>query len=191
MEIRRLPADEDAVRRFVDELWLPYHRELETIVDRHALADGVDLVAEETAFRVDLLAAESYRAWVAVDGRREGAGGDAADAGATGDDAAGDGDLAAGDGELAGFVTTDVDEAPTVFDHPDRLVVGDVYVRERYRGSGLARDLIDRAAERARETGCTELTLDVDADNERALAFYRKLGFETRRRQLSVAVDGS
>lgn len=183
MEIRRLPADEDAVRRYVDELWLPYHRELESIVDRHALADDADLVAEEVAFRVDLLEAETYRAWVAVDGRREGSGGD-------GDDVAGDGDVAAGDGELAGFVTTDVDEAPTVFDHPDRLVVGDVYVRERYRGSGLARDLIDRAAERAREVGCAELTLNVDADNERALAFYRKLGFETHRRQLSVAVDG-
>jgi ribosomal protein S18 acetylase RimI-like enzyme len=68
-------------------------------------------------------------------------------------------------------------------------VVGDIYVRESSRGSGLARDLMARAERRAAETDCSELVLDVDVDNERALAFYEKMGFETLRRRMRVAVD--
>lgn len=176
MEIRRLPADRSAVRRYVEELWLPYHRDLEATVHAHALDEDVDLVAEEVQFRLDRLEVESYRAWVAVEGSRDGS-------------PAGDGNLADVDCELTGFVTTDVDESPTVFDRPDRLIVGDIYVREPYRGTGLARDLLLRAVERARETGCTELALDVDVDNERAIAFYEKLGFVTSRRRMVVPVD--
>lgn len=176
MEIRPLLPDEAAVRRYVEELWLPYHRDLEATVDAHALADDVDLVAEEVEFRLDLLEEESYRAWIAVDATRD-------------ERSRGDVALADVDGDLVGFVTTDVDESPTVFDRLNRLIVGDIYVREPYRGTGLARDLIDRAAERAREAGCANLTLDVDVDNERAVAFYEKLGFETHRRRMTVVVD--
>ena len=176
MELRRLPAEEAAVRRYVEELWLPYHRELEATVDAHGLADDVDIVGEEVEFRLDRLESADYRAWVAVEDESDRA------------DAPGDADLA--DAELAGFVTTEVEESPSVFDYADRLVVGDIYIREPYRGTGLARDLIDRAVERAREAGCPELTLTVDSDNERATAFYEKLGFETYRRQMKVRADG-
>ena len=178
MEIRRLPAEEDAVRRYVEELWLPYHRDLEAAVESHELAEDVDLVAEEVAFRTDRLDSEDYRAWVAVEGRPNG----------ERSAEAGDVSLAETEGELVGFVTTERDEAPSVFDRPDRLVTGDIYVRESHRGTGLARELIDRAARRARETGCAELVLDVDVDNERAIAFYEKLGFEPLHRRLRVDV---
>ena len=171
MELHPLPADEDAVRRYVEALWLPFHRDLEATVDSHSIADDVDVVAEEVEFRLERLESDTARTWVAVE------------------DADGDVDLAAGDGDLVGFVTTDVDEAPTVFDGPDRLVVGDIYVSESQRGTGVAGDLVGRAAERARSAGCGELTLDVDVDNERAIAFYEKLGFETRRREMTVAAD--
>jgi ribosomal protein S18 acetylase RimI-like enzyme len=76
-----------------------------------------------------------------------------------------------------------------VFDRPDRLVIGDVYVLERYRGTGLARELVDRAGRRARESGCAEVRLEADVDNDRALAFYEKLGFETVRYTMSVSVE--
>ena len=173
MKLLRLPADEAAARRFSEELWLPYHRDLEATVADHALVgdDEEEIVDAEVEFRLRRLEEESYRLWVAVD------------------DAAEEVDLAAGDGELVGFVATSVDEAPSVFDRPDRLVVGDIYVRESSRGSGLARDLMARAKRRAAETDCSELVLDVDVDNERALAFYEKMGFETLRRRMRVAVD--
>jgi GNAT superfamily N-acetyltransferase len=176
LEIHELTADEDAVRRYVEDLWLAYHRELEATVDAHALADDIDVVAEEVEFRLDRLESESHRAWVAVDAEEA-------------ESSSGERIIADGDVELAGFVTTDLDEAPTVFDRPDRLIVGDIYVREPYRGTSLTRDLIDRAAERARETGCEKLALDVDVDNERAVAFYETLGFEPYRREMTVSVD--
>lgn len=178
MNVVPLPADERALRRYVERLWLPYHRELEATVESHALADGADLPDAEVAFRRDWLDAVDREAWVAVDGPVEGS--DAVDAVV----AAGDG------GNLAGFVTAEVDRASPVFARPDRLLVGDLYVREPYRGSELARTLIGRVADRARETGCPEIALDVDVDNGRAAAFYAKMGFETHRRRL-VADTGA
>ena len=154
---------------------MPYHRDLEVAVESHGLAEDVDLVAEEVAFRMDCLDSADYRAWVAVE---------------SGSDTATDGvPLAETDSELVGFVTTDRNEAPSVFDRPDRLVIGDIYVRDSHRGTGLAHELVDRAARRVRETDCGELALDIDVDNECAVTFYEKLGFEPLRRRLRVDVE--
>ena len=169
--VRRLPVDAGAVARFAEELWLPYNRDLEAAVESHALADDVSL-ADEIAYRLELLETDTYRAWVAVDGT---------------DDP--DVPLAAVDGALVGFITTDVERSPPVFDQPDRLKIGDIYVRESHRGTGLARRLVDRAVERASDASCSEVSLDVDVDNERALAFYEKLGFEPHRHYMTVPVD--
>ena len=55
------------------------------------------------------------------------------------------------------------------------------------------RDLADRFVERAvadaRDHDCEQLRLDVDVDNERALAFYERIGFEDYRKQMTMAVD--
>lgn len=177
MHLRRLPAEEPAVRRYVEELWVPYHRELASTVEDHGLADDVDVVDEEVAFRLERLASEDYRTWVAVDevGRKT----TDADASALTDP----------ENAFAGFVTANVERSPSVFDRPDRLVVGDIYVRAAFRSTGLAHRLVRRTARHARETGCGELALDVDAGNERALSFYDSLGFETRRRRMVVSAD--
>jgi len=174
MHVRPLPAKEGALRRYVEQLWLPYHRELEATVEGHALAEDVDLVAEEVAFRRERVATTPQEASVAVDEEQPA-------------------EVEEGEGRFVGFVTTDVDEAPRVFDRPDRpdrLVVDDIYVREPCRGTGLARELIAHAANRARAAGCPELALDVDADNPQAVAFYEKLWFEPLRRRLTLPVDG-
>lgn len=171
MEFVPLPPKEVAVRRYVEELWLPYHQDLAAAVDAHELADDVDIVEEELEFRLDMLDAETYELVVAVD--------PAADA---------DGNSLA-DGDLAGFVATDINEGPPVFEQPDRLHVGDIYVKERYRGEGLGRELMAHAADRARAEECEAVTLDVDIDNERALAFYETLGFAPLRKQLRIATE--
>lgn len=172
MEIRRLSPDEAAVRRFLEELMVPYNRELEAIVEAFALDDDVDYVESELDYRMDFLDSEGSRAWVAVDG-------------VDGDDV----DLATVDADFAGFVMTDVDESPPVFDRPDRLVICELYVTEPYRGTGLARELMDRAREDAEDADCGEVVLSVDVDNGRALAFYEKLGFEPIRHRMAVDVD--
>lgn len=171
MEFLRLPAEEAAVRRYVEELWLPYHRDLERAVDAHELADDIDVVDAEMDFRMDRVESDDYRIVVALD---------------SAGDVAEEQDITVSDGELVGFVGTEIDEAPEVFDRPDRLLICDIYVHETYRGEGLARELMAHATERAKEEGCPELTLDVDVDNERARSFYEKLGFETSRNRMVV-----
>lgn len=178
MQIRPLPVDDDALRRFARELWLPYHRDLADAVPSHALADRPDeeIVEANVAFyREQLTDAETPRwGWVAADHPDD----DPTDVPFT------DPDLAFG-----GFLLASVDEAPDVFDRPDRLLIGDLYVREPSRGTGLARRLVERAATDARERDCPELCLDVDASNERALAFYEKVGFAEHRKRMTLPAD--
>ncbi|WP_121821366.1 GNAT family N-acetyltransferase [Halostella salina] len=171
MDFVELPAEEAAVRRFVEDLWLPYNRELEATVDQFSLADDVDLVMEEVPFRIDRVGTEGYRKWIAVDGSADAA------------------TLADVDAEFAGFIAAELDEAPSVFDRPDRLYICDIYVREPYRGTGLANDLFDRLRAWARDAGCEEFSLDPHADNDRAIAFYEKLGFETTQYHMVAGVD--
>ncbi|WP_160135037.1 GNAT family N-acetyltransferase [Halococcus salsus] len=172
MEIRRLPAEEAAVRRYAEELWLPYNRELETVVESHVLADDVALVDELVPWALDKIETTDYRIAVAIDAETSGT----------------DDDFAEIDGDLLGFIATNLGESPSIFEWPDRLLVNELYVREPYRGTGLAHDLMERARSRADEEGCTELVLDVDVDNERALAFYEKVGFEPLRHRMRVDV---
>jgi ribosomal protein S18 acetylase RimI-like enzyme len=55
--------------------------------------------------------------------------------------------------------------------------VEDVFVRADARGSGLGRELLSAAIDRARERGCRRMELDTGADNEPAQGLYRSLGF--------------
>jgi len=55
--------------------------------------------------------------------------------------------------------------------------VEDVFVRADARGSGLGRDLVSAAIDRARERGCRRMELDTGADNAPAQRLYRSLGF--------------
>ena len=58
--------------------------------------------------------------------------------------------------------------------------VGEIYVigvEEGHAGQGLGRILMNRGLARLVERGCRHAALFVDADNERAVALYRSLGF--------------
>ena len=55
--------------------------------------------------------------------------------------------------------------------------VEDVFVSADARGSGLGRELVTFAIERARERGCRRMELDTGADNAPAQGLYRSLGF--------------
>lgn len=62
----------------------------------------------------------------------------------------------------------------------DAAVVNELYVEPEYRGSGVADELIERAFTLAREQDLPldRIVLDVDRENARARAFYRRHGFE-------------
>jgi ribosomal protein S18 acetylase RimI-like enzyme len=53
----------------------------------------------------------------------------------------------------------------------------DLFVRTEARRRGIARALVQRALERARERGCRRVELDTNEDNHGAISLYESIGF--------------
>jgi putative acetyltransferase len=62
-----------------------------------------------------------------------------------------------------------------------------MYVEARYRGSGLARAMLDHAEQVSREAGTPLLTLSTSELQQAALAFYRKSGYRLVREETTAA----
>lgn len=80
------------------------------------------------------------------------------------------------DGAVAGManalVTVSTAEGSRV------VILEDVILSARLRGSGLGRRLVEHVFAWARDQGMTRVTLLADRDNPAALAFYARLGFQ-------------
>ena len=77
------------------------------------------------------------------------------------------------DGEVAGFCRTT--RQPGRASHV--VYLGTLAVSPRWRGSGLARELMEQIIAMLKAAGVLRLELMLEADNPRAFAFYKKLGF--------------
>jgi ribosomal protein S18 acetylase RimI-like enzyme len=77
------------------------------------------------------------------------------------------------DGEVAGFCRTT--RQPGRASHVGYL--GTLAVSPRWRGTGVARDLMDQIISMLAAQGILRLELMLETDNPRAFAFYKKLGF--------------
>lgn len=64
-------------------------------------------------------------------------------------------------------------------------------VRPDYRRQGVARSLMAAVEAAAGEHGCRELQLEVRPDNDRAVGFYRKTGFQVTDRIEGFYQDGT
>jgi len=71
-------------------------------------------------------------------------------------------------GAIAGHLLADARKPP-------RLVVSRLYVLPRHQRRGIGGRLIDAGAER--HPGCDTLRLEVEAQNAKGVAFYRRAGF--------------
>ena len=56
--------------------------------------------------------------------------------------------------------------------------LGTFAVAKEFRGTGLAKAVVEEAIARLQSEGVVRVELMLEADNPRALQFYRKLGFE-------------
>jgi len=65
-----------------------------------------------------------------------------------------------------------------------------IAVRPDHRGRGIARRLLVRLLEEAESHGCAEVLLEVGADNESAIALYKKECFEVIARRTSYYGHG-
>jgi len=57
--------------------------------------------------------------------------------------------------------------------------IHDVAVSPAARGQGIGRKLLTAVEEEARALGCCKVTLEVRADNARAMGLYRSVGFKS------------
>jgi GNAT superfamily N-acetyltransferase len=67
----------------------------------------------------------------------------------------------------------------SVWTGTDDCCLEDLFVEADGRGSGLGRELVEAALERAREHGCARMDLDANEANAPALALYRSVGFDS------------
>lgn len=51
------------------------------------------------------------------------------------------------------------------------------YIHKDYRGTGVAKKLLEASINKAKEMGLSRLVLDVSRNNKRAIRFYEKNGF--------------
>ena len=76
---------------------------------------------------------------------------------------------------VIGFIKTE----PKKINGRRRLYISSVIIDKREQGKGFGKILMKDIEQKAKAQGFDEITLDVSADNERAVKFYEKLGFET------------
>jgi ribosomal protein S18 acetylase RimI-like enzyme len=127
IRLRRVRVEEDVVHRFVEECWFPFWRALSDAVGEQHLSPDLDrdALVEDHLEGYDV---PERRCWVALD--------DVEDATAGLDEI---------DAVFAGWLNAGLDPSDRFLDPPERLFVGNLYVRSAYRGFGLADYLVARA----------------------------------------------
>ena len=171
VRFRRLRIDDSAIDRFVDECWLPFWNDMGDATGEEYLDSDLDRAAlvEDLSDSYDV---PDRRCWIALDNPE--------------DETA---PLEETDAAFAGWINAGREPTEEYLDPAGRLFIGNLYVAPGYRGTGLADELIERAMQYAREEGCVEFSLGVEATNERAKAYYEKLGFEPYRQKMAVSLD--
>ena len=61
---------------------------------------------------------------------------------------------------------------------PDDIELRRIYILSNYHGGGLGRKLFGEVTDHARSLGRTRMLIGVNAENEKALAFYAHMGAE-------------
>ncbi|MFN8387623.1 MAG: GNAT family N-acetyltransferase [Anaerolineales bacterium] len=83
---------------------------------------------------------------------------------------------------IAGILTLIVYRVPT----GARAVIEDVVVDEKYRNRGIAKAMMTRAIELAREAGASNISLTSNPKREAANLLYQRMGFQKRETNLYI-----
>lgn len=96
--------------------------------------------------------------------------------------------VAVDDGRIVGWADVFPEQAEAV-KHCGSLGMG---VVEEYRGQGIGSRLLVACLEKAHRNGITRIELRVRADNQNAIALYKKTGFQTEGvLRFDMLVDGT
>jgi ribosomal protein S18 acetylase RimI-like enzyme len=83
----------------------------------------------------------------------------------------------AGGPRLVAFLVGTVEPEIGIYKVPEFGFVHDVWVEEKYRNEGIARQLVALAVERFREIGVPQVRLDVLGGNDAARRLFEACGF--------------
>ena len=89
-------------------------------------------------------------------------------------------ELAFMDGGPAGFFQLRMGSAPHAVKGQNSIELLRLYVESKWHGCGLGPRLLEKAFQQSFEAGFTTIWLGVWESNQRAKAFYSKLGFEVQ-----------
>lgn len=81
--------------------------------------------------------------------------------------------------ELVGSGYVLIRESMECFEHQQHAYLGFIYVDSRYRGNGIAREIMDRLIAWGKSKGVSNFQLQVYAENKSAIRAYEKSGFVT------------
>lgn len=79
--------------------------------------------------------------------------------------------------EVAGYLKVNVNDAQSERMGDDALEIERIYLKSKYQNSGLGKYLLTKAAETAIGLDKKKIWLGVWEKNEKAIAFYQKMGF--------------
>jgi len=88
--------------------------------------------------------------------------------------------VAESEGKVKGLLSLTVYKKNTFYTNCLKAEIDEFIVSSDERGGGGARSLMERAVQYTAERGCKFVELWTDLDNQRAHAFYEKLGFMKR-----------
>ncbi|WP_082235894.1 GNAT family N-acetyltransferase [Halobacillus massiliensis] len=80
--------------------------------------------------------------------------------------------------EAAGYLKVNTNDAQSEDMGEDSLEIQRIYIIEKFQKNGIGKYLFNKAMEMAREDNKKKIWLGVWEKNEKAIAFYKKLGFE-------------
>ena len=86
--------------------------------------------------------------------------------------------IAKNENEISGYIKLAIKPIPACVSIKNALEISRIYVRQNKYGTGLAQLLLRKAVEYCRSNQIEALFLAVFQENERAIAFYKKCGFE-------------
>ncbi len=81
------------------------------------------------------------------------------------------------DGEIAGYSKLNFKDAQSEKQGDDHLEIERIYLEEIWQGKGLGKVLMHHAIEKAKQMELNYVWLGVWEKNEKAIAFYKKIGF--------------
>jgi ribosomal protein S18 acetylase RimI-like enzyme len=121
--------------------------------------------------------AQRYRDWMITRARDPRSVFLVADAAAAAEATAAEATAAGGASNLVGFLVAGVQDEVPIYRITEFGFIYDLWVEERYRNEGIARQMVTLAIERFRAIGVMQVRLDTAQANEPAQSLFKSCGF--------------